>query len=642
MNANIYLSRARAQWRARFSSHPGRKWFILWTVLLGATMSALDVSIVSVAMPTLKRGFNVSMGLIEWVAVAYMLALTIFLPLFGRLADIYGKSKLYNIGFVVFSAGSLLCGLAPSAEFLIGARVLQAMGAGLLQANSVAIITQAFPATERGKAIGIQGAVQAVAMAVAPFLGGILITAVGWRAIFYVNIPIGMLGMVAALLILPADAKKQHVRVDYLGAALFAAGLGSLLLALNEAVKLGWESHTILAYFVCGVIMLALFVVTELKEKEPLIDLRLFKNSTFLLGNISGMLSYYVLFALMFLMPFYLERVRSYSVALTGVLLMPLLLAMAVAAPVAGRIADRYGSRIISTVGMLISALACLWLFYRGESANLSGIVGLMIFFGLGLGIFIPSNNSAIMGVAPVDKLGMAGGLLNMTRSLGLIFGVNISGLVFTSLEHGYLAANGFPNASRIFSNSNIPMTLKDNAFMHGFMTVVLILLAVNMVAAVLSATRKSCAVGVVDHDMTCAIVVSSGFFGGFNQQTTGMAILVLILLLAGYVESFSFTRPRIWSTATTAPTAISSTVAAGRNGPAPTDTQRLALDYYARKFNDRDVSIDTENLGNHAEADVYKYGFLVKRLDISGGKVSEEKTGIRDFIIDQLLFAVN
>lgn len=203
-----------------FSSRPGWKWFILSTVLLGATMSALDVSIVNVAMPTLKSTFGVSMAVIEWIAMAYMLTLTVFLPLFGRLADMFGRSKLYNIGFVVFSAGSLLCGMSPTASFMIVSRVIQAIGAGLLQANSVALITHAFPANERGKAIGIQGAVQAISMSVGPFVGGILISTVGWRAIFYINIPIGILGTLAALFILPPNQKIQEKeKIDYLGAA---------------------------------------------------------------------------------------------------------------------------------------------------------------------------------------------------------------------------------------------------------------------------------------------------------------------------------------------------------------------------------------------------------------------------------------
>ena len=477
----------------RFSLHPSWKWFILSTVLLGATMSALDVSIVNIAMPTLQTTFGVSMAVIEWIAMAYMLTLTIFLPLFGRLADMFGRSKLYSIGFVVFSVGSLLCGMSTTAVFMIASRVIQAVGAGLLQANSVALITHAFPAKERGKAIGIQGAVQAISMSVGPFVGGILIATVGWRAIFYVNIPIGILGTIAALFILPSDQKvEKKEKIDYLGTAFFASGLASLVLAFNEGVKLGWGSHTIIMYFLSGSVLLSLFIITELRVEHPLIDLKLFKNATFLIGNLTGMLSYYVLFAILFLMPFYLQKVLGYSIALTGSLLTPVPLAMALVAPFSGHISDKYGPRIMTTSGMLISALACFSLMFMGASAQLPVLVAVLVLLGIGMGLFTPPNNSAIMGSAPKEKLGVAGGVLNMMRSLGLILGVDISGVIFTTLEHRYLAEKGYPNVQHIFSNASIPVLVKNNAFMHGFLVVIGVLLFLNLVSAFFSAANKA------------------------------------------------------------------------------------------------------------------------------------------------------
>jgi EmrB/QacA subfamily drug resistance transporter len=475
------------------TSRPGCKWYVLATVLLGATMSALDVSIVNVAMPTLKTTFGVSMAVIEWVAMAYMLTLTIFLPLFGRLADIYGRSNLYNVGFVVFSFGSLLCGAATSATFLIGARVVQAVGAGLLQANSVALITQAFPASERGKAIGIQGAVQAVSMAVGPFVGGVLIAAVGWRAIFFVNLPIGLLGTVAALLVLPRQqGAGRKESVDYLGAALFAAGLACLVLAFNEGVKLGWGSGRIIGYLAGAAVLLCALVAAELRARHPLIDLRLFRIPAFLLGNVAGMLSYFVLFAVMFLMPFYLQKVLGYGTAVTGSFLIAVPLAMAVVAPFSGHVSDRLGSRLMTTAGMLLSAVACLHMLFLGESVHVSLLLTALVLLGVGMGLFTPPNNSSIMGSAPADKLGVAGGVLNMMRSLGLIFGVDISGAIFTTLEHRYLAEKGFPNVHNVFSNASIPVAVKDDAFMHGFLVVMALLLALSFACAVVSAVNRS------------------------------------------------------------------------------------------------------------------------------------------------------
>ncbi|HUL61207.1 MAG TPA: DHA2 family efflux MFS transporter permease subunit [Anaeromyxobacteraceae bacterium] len=477
------------------TSRPSWKWFVLGTVLLGATMSALDVSIVNVAMPTLTGTFGVSMATVEWVAMAYMLTLTVFLPLFGRLADVYGRSKLYNLGFVVFSLGSVLCGAATGAGFLIAARVVQAVGAGLLQANSVALITHAFPASERGKAIGIQGAVQAISMAVGPFVGGLLIAAVGWRAIFFVNLPIGALGTLAALLVLPPDRKpERRERVDYLGAALFASGLGLLVIAFNEGVKLGWGSSRILAYLVTAAVLLCAMVVVELRTEHPLVDLRLFRNRTFLIGNVTGMLSYFVLFAVMFLMPFYLEKVLGFTSQLTGSLLTPVPLAMAIVAPFAGHASDRFGSRVMTTAGVLVSAIACGSLLYLNEAAHLPLLVSGLVLLGVGMGLFTPPNNSAIMGAAPPDKLGVAGGVLNMMRSLGLIFGVDVSGAIFTTLERRYLAEKGFPDVRHVFSNPRIPLALKDGAFLHGFLAVLVVLLLVSVLSAVFSALNRGAA----------------------------------------------------------------------------------------------------------------------------------------------------
>ncbi|MDA8389486.1 MAG: MFS transporter [Gammaproteobacteria bacterium] len=480
-----------------FSSHPKWRWFILSTVLVGATMSALDVSIVNVALPTLQTTFKVSLAEIEWVAMAYMLTLTIFLPLFGRLADIFGRSKMYNTGFVVFTVGSAFCGLAPSAGFLVGARILQAVGAGLLQANSVALITQAFPASERGRAIGIQGAVQAIAMSIGPFVGGLLISAIGWRSIFYVNVPIGILGTFAALYCLPAAKKaERQEKIDYLGIALFATGLAFVVLAVNEGEALGWTSPIILTYFALGTVLLAGFIMVETHVEHPMIDLSLFKRYAFSAGNLTGLLSYYVLFAVLFLMPFYLEKIVGYGPAATGTILTPIPLAMAIVAPFAGHISDKVGSRIMTTSGMAVCALATLLLIFLGHSPNITLLVSELILLGIGMGLFTPPNNSAIMGSAPKERLGVAGGILNMMRALGLIFGVDISGVIFTALENHYVSAHGFKGTPF----KAIPLTVREHAFLHGFAPVMLTLLLITIVAAILSVAKRDVDTTHVEH----------------------------------------------------------------------------------------------------------------------------------------------
>ncbi|MDA8165465.1 MAG: MFS transporter [Desulfobacteraceae bacterium] len=641
MNNGVQTLNSNVQtFTAEISSHPPNKWFVLATVLVGATMSALDISIVNVAMPTLKTTFAASMAAIEWIVLSYMLTLAIFLPLFGRLSDVFGRSRFYILGFIIFSAGSLCCGMSSTAAFLIASRIIQAIGAALLQANSVALITEAFPSRLLGKAIGIQGMVQAVSMAIGPFVGGVLIATVGWRAIFYVNIPIGILGTIAAFLILrPMRQPQRKEKIDYRGAALFASGLTLLVLAFNEGVKLGWGSSAILAYFIAGAVLLSLFVMTELTVKHPLIDLKLFKDPAFFVGNLTGMLSFYVLFTVLFLMPFYLEKVLGTSVALTGFLLTPLLLTMAAVAPLSGHISDKYGPRIMTTLGMLFSAAACFALASMGTSATMPLVMAaVIILMGTGMGLFTPANNSGVMDAAPTEKLGMAGSVLNMMRSLGLILGVDISGGIFSILEHQYLAASGYRHVRHVFSNTTIPLPIKDDAFMHGFTIVIMALLAVSVLSALLSAVWSNNRSGIVDHELAESDVISTGFFSGFNQETKRLALFTMLLLLGGMAcggatllwhnGDFPFPPSR---------------QKALQNDQAMEQAQRLAAAekeaaaYYAQKYHDAGARIEVKPRGNHFEAHVIKNGVFIRRLSIRGNTITEHRTGLQQWIFDLL-----
>lgn len=474
-----------------FMSHPKWRWFILTTVLVGASMSALDVSIENIALPTLKKYYHISLHLDEWVAMAYMLTLTIFLPFFGRLADMFGRSKMYNLGFIIFTIGSAMCGIAPNIEFMIISRVIQAVGGGLLQANSVAIITQNFPSNELGKAIGIQGAVQAISMSIGPFLGGLLINlnlfGTQWRSIFYVNVPIGIIGTLAALYILPKDKKsKIKEKMDYIGSFTFASGLLFLVLALNEGRKLGWESDTIFMYFILFVIFFCIFIITELKVKYPMMDFKLYKIYDFSAGNITGFFSYYVLFGVLFIMPFYLESIVKLSPFKAGSLLTPIPITMSVIAPIAGALSDRYGPPLMTSIGMLISSIACFFMIFSGRNPDLAILLIEFTALGLGMGLFTPPNNSAVMGCVPEERLGSAGGILNMMRASGRVFGIDISGLIITSVTAQYLKGKGYKHI-----NINVPHQLRETGFMHGFVAVLATFTLLNFISAILSVTKK-------------------------------------------------------------------------------------------------------------------------------------------------------
>ncbi len=462
------------------------QWAVLSVVLIGATMSALDVSIVNIALPTIRREFGVRLSLVEWVSISYMMVLAIALPVVGRLADIYGRSLLYNAGFGVFVIGSAACGLAPTAMFLIIARCVQAIGAGLLQANSVALITVVFRKRDLGQALGVQAAIQATAMALGPFVGAMLIAAVGWRVIFYVNVPIGIAGLVMAYIVLPRYHPAGHrEKVDFAGIGFFTVGLLGVALAVNGAQSAGWGSSVVQGELAFGIASFAAFVFTELRVKSPMIDIRLFRRYALVAGNSTAFLAYYVLFTGLFLLPFYFEDVLHYTTAWSGVMLMPVPAAMAFLAPFAGRAADRFGARTLTLAGSLMLMAGSAMLIFAPSHHAPVYLVTAMLLLGAGLGVFTPANNRSTMASTPRDKLGVMGGLLNMSRSLGLIFGIDISGMLFIQVAAGQTAVtkNGHPVALG---------DLGTTAFMNGFHLVMATLVALAAATVAFSYFRHA------------------------------------------------------------------------------------------------------------------------------------------------------
>lgn len=417
-----------------FHKRCGYHWFVVGTVCIGAFMAALDASIINVAMPSLSKSFSVGMNMIEWVSIAYLLTLTSLLTMLGSLSDRLGRKFFYTIGFTVFGIGSGLCGIAPTIPFLVASRVLQALGAAMLQANSVAIITASVPASSRGKAIGIQGSAQAIGLSIGPTVGGILLANFGWRLIFYVNLPVALVGTIIAAFILPRDKPNPHSsRFDYLGAFLFTPALILLVLIFKDGYKVGWLSPMIISEFVGVVFFLLLFVLRERKCQNPMINLSLLKIKAFSGGNISGMLSYSLMFGVIFLMPFYLDWIMQLPSYYIGLILTVVSLAMFVMSPLSGALADRIGPRVLTTCGMIIASLgAMVLIFLSSKTVIYVDLLGL-IFVGAGMGIFTPPNNSSVMGSAPPEHIGVAGGILNMSRSLGMSMGVAIAGTLYNS-----------------------------------------------------------------------------------------------------------------------------------------------------------------------------------------------------------------
>jgi EmrB/QacA subfamily drug resistance transporter len=415
-----------------------QKWGVLLAIGVGTFMTALDTSVANTVLPIIGKNFNASITSVEWVVTIYLLVLSGLLLSFGRLGDIRGHKVIYLSGFGVFIAGSLLSGIAPNIQLLIIFRGLQALGAAMLAANSPAILTKNFPANQRGQALGLQATMTYLGLTVGPSLGGWLTSFLGWRVVFYMNVPVGLLFFWLGSHYIPRDnASKQTEKFDFPGAITFVLGLGTLLLGLNKGAEWGWTSIPILILLFCAVAFMAAFIVIEKRAKNPLLDLNLFKKRPFSLTTASAILNYIGIYSSIFLMPYYLLQGRGFSPAQAGLILTAQPLVMAVIAPISGTLSDRIGTRLPAVLGMLVLSTGLFLLSRLGPESEIITIMIALAVVGLGTGTFISPNNSALMGSAPKNRQGIAAGILATARNFGMVLGVGIAGAIFsTTLAH--------------------------------------------------------------------------------------------------------------------------------------------------------------------------------------------------------------
>jgi EmrB/QacA subfamily drug resistance transporter len=410
------------------------RYWVLVAIGVGTFMSALDGSVVNTILPVIKQSFDSSISAVEWAVVVYLLVVSGLLLTFGRLGDIKGHKTVYISGFILFIAGSALCGLSPSAWTLVIFRGLQAVGASMLLSNSPAILTKSFSPAQRGRALGMQGTMTYLGLMVGPALGGFLAQQFTWRAVFFINVPVGLLALSLSIIFVPSQFEKTKVeKFDITGAVVFMAGLIALLLGLNQGSSWGWTSPVILGLFVLAFLLLAFFVFLELRNPNPMLDLSLFRNRIFVAGTGSAILNYVALYGIIFLMPFYLIQGRGFNPAQAGLLLTTQALIMAIVAPVSGTLSDKFGSRVLSTAGMLILA-AGLYLLSRLDAHTTQTYIAFALAIcGLGTGIFVSPNNSAMLGSAPRNRQGIASGVLATARNVGMVLGVGMAGAFLTS-----------------------------------------------------------------------------------------------------------------------------------------------------------------------------------------------------------------
>ena len=407
-----------------------RKWLILTTVSLGSLMATLDGSIVNVALPAIQSDFRVDLTTVEWVVVAYLLVVGSLLLPFGRLGEVRTFKRVYLVGFGVFTLASVLCGASPNEAFLIGFRVVQAVGAAMIMAMGPAIVAHTFSANERGKALGLNGISVSIGLSLGPALGGILTQLLTWRAIFLINLPIGIIAIVWAAYILPKEAGSRDQKFDVFGAALSGIALFCLLLALSEGQSWGWTSLSVAGLLALFLVLGWLFLAVERRAIQPMIDLALFRIRPFSAGLAAVVVSFSGLFTATFLLPFLLQQGRGFSPIEAGLLLTPVPIAMAFVAPFSGSASDRFGPAWPAGLGIVFMVLGLLSLTQLPVDFSIPDLTWRLVLLGVGQGLFMSPNSSAVLGSVPRQRIGTASGTLAQMRVNGQALGIALSAAI--------------------------------------------------------------------------------------------------------------------------------------------------------------------------------------------------------------------
>src|SRR3954470_17593403 len=410
-------------------------------------MIMLDNTVVNVALPAIRADLGISVSQLEWTVAAYALTFASLLLTGGKLGDLLGRRLIFTIGLAVFTLPSLACGLSSSAPELISARAVQGVGAALMMPATLSIITATFAARERGMAIGIWAGVSALALAIGPLLGGVITEHISWNWIFFVNVPIGILAVIASIVVVPEsrDTSKEQ-RLDLPGLLSSGIGLLALVYALIEAHSYGWTSARIVGLFVIAALALTAFVLLELHQRLPMLDLGLFRNGTFAGANIVAILVTLAMCGIFVFFPIYMQTFGGWSPIQAGAALLPWTLLIVIFAPIAGKLSDRVGSRWLMSGGMTVVAVCCLLLSTVTLHSSFWHMLPAFILGGLGMSFVMTPMSAAAMGAAPVDKAGVASGVVNTFRQVGVALGIGIMGAIITNRAAAAAADGATPS----------------------------------------------------------------------------------------------------------------------------------------------------------------------------------------------------
>ena len=424
--------------RAKIFDPENRKWWTRGAVAFGLFMIMLDNTIVNVALPSIQRDLDIGISELEWVFNGYALTFGVLMLTGGKLADMLGRRRIFIVGLMIFTVASLFCGLATSAGWLIGARVVQGAGSALMNPATLSIITATFPPRQRGMAIGIWAGVSAMALAIGPLVGGLITQHIGWSWIFFINVPIGILAIVVTRLVVDESRDtSENQRLDLPGLLTSGIGLFALTFALIEANSRGWTDPLILALFATTVIAIAAFIVLEMRQRSPMLDLNLFRNTTFAGANTVMLLVGLAMFGVFFYNSLFIQNVLGFSAVQTGASFLPMTILIILVAPIAGKYSDRVGSRWLVAGGMVLLSISLLIFSRLDATSNFWDILPGLLIGGFGMAIVMTPITAAAMGSVPVDKAGVGSAVLNSGRQVGGSLGIAVMGAIVAASATG-------------------------------------------------------------------------------------------------------------------------------------------------------------------------------------------------------------
>ena len=423
---------------------PNRKWWTLGAVSFGLFMIMLDNTVVNVALPSIQRDLGADLSSLEWIVTGYALTFAALMLIGGKLADAYGRRLIFVVGIVVFTLSSLACGLAGSTDVLIAARVVQGVGAALMNPATLSIISATFPPKERGAAIGIWAGTSALALAIGPLVGGLLTQHLNWSWIFFVNVPVGILGVAASYLLIDESRDETHVRLDLPGLFTSALGLFALTYGLIEANQYGWTSGRILASFVVAALSIIAFVQLERRQKDPMLDLSLFRSGTYVGANVAMLLVALAMFGVFFFLSLYMQNILGYSAVQAGAAFLPMTILIILVAPIAGKTSDRIGSRWLMAGGMILLAIQLAYFSQLGQDTSYWTLLPAMMVGGLGMSLTMTPTAAAAVRAVPVEKSGVGSAVLNAMRQVGGSIGIAMMGAIVVGAAAGERTPEAF------------------------------------------------------------------------------------------------------------------------------------------------------------------------------------------------------